>query len=167
MSSRGVPSYPDHVVLLAQVNVAVPRAPLDDPAMAGFAMAFDAVARLAETAPGFVWRLGAGSGHAVVTGAAAGGADLVVNVSVWRDYRSLHEFAYRSVHGQFLLRRRRWFAAGPQPSTALWWVADGDRPGLEPALARLRFLRAHGPSPQAFSLLRQFTEDGRPLRRGR
>lgn len=51
---------------LAQVNVAVPRAPLDDPVMAGFANAFDAVARLAEAAPGFVWRLGAGSGHVVL-----------------------------------------------------------------------------------------------------
>ncbi|WP_410673883.1 DUF3291 domain-containing protein [Amycolatopsis sp. cmx-4-68] len=157
------------MALLAQVNVAVPRAPLDDPLMAGFANAFDAVARLAETAPGFVWRLGAesGPGHPVLTGAAGGGGNLVVNVSVWRDYRSLHEFTYRSVHGQFLLRRRRWFAAGPQPSTALWWVADQERPGVEPALARLRFLRTHGPSPQAFSLLRQFAEDGRPLRRSR
>jgi hypothetical protein len=153
------------VAELAQVNVAVPRAPLDDPFMAGFAGAFDAVARLAEASPGFVWRLGAGSGHAVV--AADGGAGLVVNVSVWRDYRSLHEFVYRSAHGQALLRRRRWFARTPQPSTALWWVRDGDRPGVEPALARLRYLRDHGPSPQAFSLLRQFGADGRPLRRGR
>ncbi|WP_158226811.1 DUF3291 domain-containing protein [Amycolatopsis vastitatis] len=150
---------------LAQVNVAVPRAPLDDPVMSGFANAFDAVARLAEAAPGFVWRLDAGSGHAIV--ASDGGAGLVVNVSVWRDYRSLHEFVYRSAHGRALLRRREWFARTPQPSTALWWVPDGGRPGVEQALARLRYLRDHGPSPQAFSLLCRFTADGRPLGRRR
>jgi hypothetical protein len=157
-------TYPVPVAELAQVNVAVPRAPLDDPVMAGFVTAFDAVVRLAEASPGFVWRLGAGSGHEIVT---SGGADLVVNVSVWRDYRSLHEFVYRSAHGQALLRRRRWFGSTRQPSTALWWVPDGGRPDVEHALARLRFLQDHGPSPQAFSLLRQFTVDGRPLRRGR
>jgi hypothetical protein len=150
------------VAELAQVNVAVPRAPLDDPAMAGFANAFGAVALLAESAPGFVWRLSTDSGHAVL--ATAAGVEVVVNVSVWRDYRSLHEFVYRSAHGRFLLRRRSWFAPTPQPSTALWWVADGRRPGVGQALARLGFLRDHGPTPQAFSLLRRFTVDGRPSR---
>lgn len=146
---------------LAQVNVAVPRAPLDDPAMAGFADAFEAVARLAESAPGFVWRLGA-DGHAVL--ATSAGVEVVVNVSVWRDYRSLHEFVYRSVHGRFLLRRREWFAPTPSPATALWWVAGGRRPTVGQALARLGFLRDHGPSPQAFSPLRRFTVDGRRVR---
>lgn len=155
--------YADGVSELAQVNIAVPRAPLDDPVMAGFATAFDAVAKLAEAAPGFVWRLGAG--HAVL--ATAAGVEVVVNVSVWRDYRSLHEFVYRSPHGQALLRRREWFGSTRQPSTALWWVRGGARPGVEQALARLRFLQDHGPSPQAFSLLRQFTADGRPVRRRR
>ncbi|MCR6483711.1 DUF3291 domain-containing protein [Amycolatopsis sp. OK19-0408] len=150
---------------LAQVNIAVPRAPLDDPAMAGFANAFDAVAKLAEASPGFRWRLGAASGHAVL--ATAAGVEVVVNVSVWRDYRSLHQFVYRSAHGHALLRRREWFASTRQPATALWWVRRGVRPDVEQALARLRFLQDHGPSPRAFSLLRQFTEDGRLIgRRG-
>lgn len=145
---------------LAQVNVAVLRAPLTDPAMAGFLAAFDPVARLADESPGFGWRLrsGSGSGHPVV-------ADQIVNVSVWRDYRSLHEFAYRTAHGRLLLHRERWFLPTPQPSTALWWVPDGERPGIEAALARLRYLRTHGPSARAFSLLRQYGPDGRPIRR--
>ena len=147
---------------LAQVNVAVPRAPLDDPAMAGFANAFGVVARLADAAPGFVWRLGAESGHAVL--ATTAGVEVVVNVSVWRDYRSLHEFVYRSAHGRFLLRRRDWFAPAPPPATALWWVAGGRRPTVGQALARLGFLRDHGPSPQAFTPVRRFTADGRRSR---
>ncbi|WP_350310722.1 DUF3291 domain-containing protein [Amycolatopsis sp. RTGN1] len=52
----------------------------------------------------------------------------------------------------------------PPPSTARWWVADGRRPTVDQALARLGFLRDHGPSPQAFSLLRRFTVDGRRAR---
>lgn len=39
---------------LAQVNVSVAKARLDDPTMRGFVYAFDRVARLAAVAPGFV-----------------------------------------------------------------------------------------------------------------
>jgi hypothetical protein len=147
-------------VELAQVNVALMRAPLDDPVMAGFAHAFDAVARLAEESPGFVWRLP--TGHEVVTDA---DGQQVVNVSVWQTYRNLHGFVYRSVHGRMLLRRQQWFLPTRQPSTALWWLPDGSRPSVEQALARLRHLRTYGPTPLAFSLLRQFTPEGRPVRR--
>jgi hypothetical protein len=44
-------------------------------------------------------------GHTVVTG--ENGTDQVVNLSVGQDYESLHEFVYRSVHGQLLVRRNR------------------------------------------------------------
>lgn len=146
---------------LAQVNVAIMRAPLDHPSMAGFAAAFDRVARLAERSPGFVWRLP--SGHAVAPD--EDGADQVVNVSVWRDYQSFHQFVYRSAHGQLLLRRSHWFLPTRQPSTALWWINAGERPTVEETLARLRHLRTYGPSPRAFSLLRQFTGEGQPIHR--
>jgi hypothetical protein len=43
----------------------------------------------------------------------------------------------------------------------------GQRPTVEEALRRLRHLRAHWPSPQAFTLRRRFEPDGRPTRRGR
>ncbi|MGQ0841707.1 DUF3291 domain-containing protein [Actinokineospora sp.] len=148
---------------LAQVNVAIMRAPLTDPSMAEFAAAFDPVSRLADDTPGFVWRLRSTGGHAVIT---RDGCEQVVNLSVWRDYRSMHEFVYRSAHGRLLLHRDRWFRPTPQPSTALWWMRAGELPGIEHALARLSHLRRFGPSPQAFSLLRQFTQDGRPIRRG-
>jgi hypothetical protein len=150
---------------LAQVNVAVLRAPLGDPVMAGFVAAFDLVARVAEESPGFVWRLRTAAGHAVIAG--EDGTDQIVNLSVWRDYECLHEFVYRSVHGRLLVRRERWFRPTPQPATALWWVPAGERPGLDQALARLRRLRIYGPSPRAFSLLRRFTADGDRLQRHR
>ena len=130
--------------------------------MAGFVAAFDPIARLADESPGFVWRLQSDSGHTILDEV---DGHQVVNLTVWRDYRTLHEFVYRSAHGRLLLRRSDWFLPTPQPSTALWWQPDGERPSIEDGLARLRHLRAHGPTAAAFSLTRQFTADGRPVSR--
>jgi Domain of unknown function (DUF3291) len=72
--------------LLAQVDVARMRGPLDSAVMREFADGFDPVDKLADRAPGFVWRLQTG-GHAPLV------EDLtrlwVVNVSLWRDYPAL------------------------------------------------------------------------------
>ena len=144
---------------LAQVNVSLQRAPMRHRTMAGFVAAFDPVARLAAESPGFVWHHRSDTGHTVLDDERR---PQVVNLTVWRDYPSLHEFVYRSDHGRLLLRRTEWFLPTPQPSTALWWVADGERPTVEQALARLRHLREHGPTPQAFSLRRRFAPDGQP-----
>ena len=147
---------------LAQANVARLRAALDDPAMRGFVAALDTVNRLAEGSAGFVWRLRTDGGHglSVVTD---DGGPAFLNLSVWRDYADLHAFVYRSAHGRFVRERRRWFVATRQPSTVLWWVADGVRPSVQDAVRRLEHLRTHGPSPQAFSLRRRFTPP-RPTR---
>jgi Domain of unknown function (DUF3291) len=45
------------------------------------------------------------------------------------------------------------------------WVGTDERPTVDEALARLRYLQAHGPSPRAFTLRRRFEPDGRPTRR--
>ena len=146
------------------MNVSVQRASLRHRSMAGFVAAYDPLSRLAAESPGFVWHLHSDTGHSVRDD---DGRQLVVNVTVWRDYPSLHDFVYRSLHGQVLLRRGEWFLPTGAPSTALWWQPDGERPTLDQALARLRHLREHGPSPQAFSLARQFSPEGRPVSRDR
>ena len=145
---------------LAQANVARQRAPRDSPVMGEFALALDPVYRLAEGSPGFVWRLVSGQRHGVAV--VEDGVPLTVNLSVWESYVALHAFVYRSPHGGYVRRRDRWFEPVAQPSTVLWWVEAGERPTVEAALRRLRYLRAHGPSPQAFTLLRRFGPDGRP-----
>ena len=150
--------------LLAQVNVALLRAPLDASGMAGFAAAFDPVNRVAERSPGFVWRLQDG-GHAPVV---EDGAGLwFVNVSLWRSYEDLHAFTYRSQHGALLRHRARWCRPTPPPSTALWWVADDDRPDAAEGRRRLAVLRSQGPTPQAFGPRRRFDARGRPEGRRR
>jgi hypothetical protein len=144
---------------LAQVNVARLRAPLEDPVMRGFVDALATVDRLAEASPGFVWR------HAVHEVLSDDVGLFVVNVSIWADYASLHEFVYRSAHGGFVRRRSTWFRPTELPSAALWWIAGEARPSVADAVRRLHHLRRYGPTPQAFSLRRRFGPDGRPERR--
>jgi hypothetical protein len=160
-ASLGV--YDGHV-RLAQVNVARMRAGPDSPIMAGFIAAVDPVYRIAENSPGFVWRLRGPDGHVPTCQDAVDGW-LIVNVSVWSSYAALHQFVYRSHHGGLVRRRDEWFLPTLQPSTALWWVAEGCQPGLDESRARLTVLRREGPSPRAFSLRRRFEPDATPSRR--
>jgi hypothetical protein len=151
-------------MLLAQVNVALMRAAPDSPTMAAFMAAVDPVYRMAEASPGFVWRLHGEGGHMPTRRDDTEGWQ-VVNVSVWQSYEALHQFIYHSQHGGLVRRRTEWFRPAPQPSTALWWLADDHRPELDEARARLTVLRREGPSPRAFSLRRRFEPDGRPTTR--
>ena len=49
---------------LAQLNIAIPKAPLDSPAMADFMNALDRINGIADSADGFVWRLQTEAGNA-------------------------------------------------------------------------------------------------------
>ncbi len=140
---------------LAQVNVAVFRKPQDDPANADFVNALDLVNARAEQAPGFIWRLQDETGSAVNFNP-SGNPKLIVNLSIWKDIESLRDFAYRQRdHVAVMRRREEWFI--PEESgLALWWVRSGDRPDPAAALARLRFLKKHGPSAKAFTFKQQF-----------
>ena len=139
---------------LAQCNVAHPRAPLDDPVMAGFVKAIDDVNWLADKSPGFLWRLPPQHGH--VTFGRLEGDEVIVTLSVWMDFEALQRYVYRTAHGLFMGQRRRWFVPVGGLTTAMWWVPDDERPALDDGLARLEHLRLKGPTPHAFSLRRQF-----------
>ena len=64
---------------------------------------------------------------------------------------------------QLVRRQREWLLPTSGPTTALWWIRDGERPTPGKALARLRHLRTHGPTPRAFSVGRRFAPNGRPV----
>jgi hypothetical protein len=139
---------------LAQCNVALARAPLDDPVMAGFVKAIDDVNWLADKSPGFLWRMLPQHGH--VTFGQLEGDEVIVTLSVWMDVEALQRYVYRTAHGLFMGQRRRWFVPIGGLTTAMWWVPDGERPALDDGLARLAHLRRKGPTPHAFSLRRVF-----------
>lgn len=148
---------------LAEVNVALPRAPLDAPVMAGFVKAIDDVNWLADRSPGFVWRLL--PQHGPVTLGPLGDDEVIVTLSVWTDFAALQQYVYRSAHALFMQRRTRWFLPLGGFTTAMWWVPEGERPARDEGLARLAQLRGHGPTPQAFSLRRQFAPEDAAERR--
>jgi hypothetical protein len=148
---------------LAECNVARLREPLDAPAMSGFVRALADVNWLADQSPGFVWRLKPGDGAPLVYGH-LDGLEVVVTLSVWDSFAPLQKFVYRTAHGLFMQRRRRWFEPVGGFTTAMWWVPEDERPTVEDGMARLEHLRAHGPSPRAFSLRQQFTPEGVRIR---
>ena len=140
---------------LAQVNIGRIRAPMNDPIMAEFAEALNEINALAESTPGFVWRLKEESGNA--TGISAYPDPLVlVNMSVWSDLSALHGYVYRSAHGKFFARRQSWFDKYDGAYLALWWIPAGHRPTVAEAQQRLRTIESRGPTPEAFTFRQSF-----------
>ena len=144
---------------LAQLNVGRLRAPMDDPQIDDFRDNLDRINELAEASPGYVWRLQDESGNA--TGIKPYGDELeIVNLTVWTSVEALADFTYRTGHVELLRRRREFFEAASVPILCLWWVPEGTIPSVEDAIARLDHLRAHGPTPTAFTFRQRFAPDG-------
>jgi hypothetical protein len=53
-----------------------------------------------------------------------------------------------------------------QPILCLWWIPEGTIPTVEEAISRLEHLRAHGPTPIAFTFLHRFDANGGVAERG-
>ena len=147
---------------LAQFNIARLRAPLDDPAMAGFVAGLDTINALADSSPGFVWRLADGPDGDATTVRPLD-PDVIVTMSVWDSVESLRAFSYRSAHLDYLRRRRDWFLPPDFPaSLVLWWVPAGHLPTVEEACERLE-RAAGGPSPEAFTFRQVFPAPAHPV----
>ena len=144
-----MPSAP--AVHLAQVNVARLRHPIDHPATAEFVAGLAPVNAVADSSPGFVWRLQTDDGDATALRVFPD-PEVIVNLSVWTSVDALHAFVYRSDHRAFLRRRAEWFDRTTTPAVALWWVPAGHLPDVAEARDRLDFLADHGPTPYAFGL---------------
>ena len=146
-------------VHVAQLNVGHLRAPIDDPMIDDFRSNLAAINALAEASPGYVWRLQDESGDA--TGIHAFEDELeILNLTVWESIEALADFTYRSGHVEFLRRRREFFEVPTQPILCLWWIPEGTIPTVGEAVARLAHLRAHGPTPTAFTFRHRFAPGG-------
>ena len=142
---------------LAQLNIAKMKFAIDDPGMAGFVARLDDINALADAAPGFVWRLQIEDGDA--TGVDYFGADALVNMSVWEDRDSLHNYIYRSAHSEVMALRKQWFERMTEAYSVLWWIAEGHIPTLDEASERLECLRLQGPGPSAFTFKQVFAAE--------
>jgi len=142
---------------VAQINIARAVGPTDSPQLAEFIAALEPVNALAESSPGFVWRLQDDSGDAVSI-RVFDDDQIIINLSVWESIDALFEFAYRSHHVDYFRRRREWFERFPTSHLALWWVPVGEVPTIEEAKERLEHLDRHGPTPHAFTFKRRFDQ---------
>jgi hypothetical protein len=136
---------------LAQVNISRLLAPIDSPLLADFVSQLDEVNAIADAAPGFVWRLKSEDNNATAI-RIFDDNEIIVNMSVWESAESLAGFVFRnSNHLGVLRRRREWFAAPTEAMVALWWIPAGTIPTVADAEDRLRHLRRHGPTADAFT----------------
>jgi hypothetical protein len=134
---------------LAQLNVGLMKGPRESPVMAEFVASLDRINAIADASPGFVWRLQTEEGDATAIRPCAD-ANVIVNLSVWRDLESLRRYVYESEHLQLVRRRKEWFERMDQAFQVLWWVPKGHRPTVGEAIERLELLRHIGPSAEAF-----------------
>ena len=139
---------------LAQLNIAVMKEPLESPRMADFVANLDRINALAESSPGFVWRLETEEGDA--TALRPLGDNTLVNMSVWQDVAALNHYVYKTAHVEIMRRRKEWFDRMSEAHMVLWWVPRGHRPSVVQAIERLQLLRTQGPSPDAFTFRHAF-----------
>ena len=125
-------------------------APLEDPSMEGFVSRLEEINQLADTAPGFVWRLQSDSGNATYV-RPYDDDRILVNMSVWASIDNLRHYVFKTAHGEVMRNRRAWFEKMSEAYSALWWVPEGEIPTVEQAKKRLESLRNNGPTAYAFT----------------
>ena len=133
---------------LAQLNIAVPRFPLDDPRIAPFMDNLNRINGLAQRMPGFVWMHKDDTGHAMYQ--PTPWPDAAANLSVWTDAKALEHFAWNTVHRAFYRRKHEWFETMETHHFVMWHVPEGHRPTLGEAKGRLDRLDANGDTDEAF-----------------
>ncbi|MET0147206.1 MAG: DUF3291 domain-containing protein [Ilumatobacteraceae bacterium] len=137
---------------VAELNIGRLRQPLDHPGTKDFVDALDEINALAESSPGFVWRLkdeetGLSSSYVQTDDDPLS----IINLSVWETLDELRDFVYRTAHTPFLRRRREWFRK-VELFLVCWWVPAGTVPTVDEAMERLALLGRDGVSDDAFTL---------------
>jgi hypothetical protein len=144
---------------IAQINVGRLAAPQGDPAVQPFFDALDEINALADSSPGFVWRLQDEGGNATAIQVSPDPL-FILNMSVWTDADSLFAFVYRSAHTPVMGRRREFFGRFDGAYQALWWIPAGTVPTVNDGLSRLWCLDRYGPSAHAFTFKTRFPVPG-------
>jgi heme-degrading monooxygenase HmoA len=140
-----------HAYHLIHANLAIARAPLDDPLMDGFISRVDEIDAAARRTPGFVAQPSPADEGQVYRGRA------LLNLSVWESLESLDGFTHSGEHAQALQRREEWFEQREGPNYVLFWAPAGEIPTELEIASRLDYLAEHGPTPYAFTFERPFT----------
>jgi hypothetical protein len=140
---------------LAQLNIGRIRAPMTDALMSGFVTELEPVNALADSSPGFVWRLKTEEGDATAI-RPYDDDTILINMSVWETVEALKTFVYRTHHADVMRQREQWFERLDTYYVALWWIPIDTTPTISEAKLRLAHLQQHGESAYAFSLKKVF-----------
>jgi hypothetical protein len=144
---------------LAQANVAYAIAPADDPRLADYVARLDEINRLADHAPGFVWRYLTDSRDP--SQREFSDPLVLFNMSVWDSIDALHAYTYRTAHAEVYAARKKWFvdtkAVVGGHALAMWWIPCGELPTVADGQARLALITEHGPSERAFTFKQRFS----------
>lgn len=136
---------------VAQLNIARALYPLDDPRMAGFVGALEAINAIGERSPGFVWRLkDEGSAGAIDLRYTDNPQD-IANMTAWESAEALEHFVWNTAHKKIYDGKHDWFEAPKEATFVMWPVAVGHVPTLAEGLERLAHLRAHGSTDHAYA----------------
>ncbi len=124
------------------------------------------VNKLAEESDGFIWRLMDTEGRSASYIESPFKDELMaINISVWKDYDSLTNFVYSTVHSYFLRNKKKWFDANGPSQFIMWWIPEGEIPTLEMVKSKLNHQEKHGDTPQAFSMKQLFDAQGSAIKK--
>ncbi len=118
----------------------------------------DEINAIADTSPGFVWRLQTSEGNATDLRPYED-ERILVNMSVWESIEQLKHYVYKTTHADLLRQRQEWFEKFTGSYTALWWIPKGHVPTVDEAKKRLAHLEEHGPTAFAFTFKQSFPPD--------
>ncbi len=139
---------------VAHMNLARLLHPAGDPRVAEFVDPIDAVNRVAERSPGFIWRLTSPVSRTEAAGTfEAIDADdplIASSVSVWEDPESLRFFVNKTLHGVLLRKRDAWFQPLGGPVYVIWPVKRDARPTMAEAKVKLAELATDGHSAAVY-----------------
>jgi hypothetical protein len=141
---------------LAEINIAKMKGVnINDPIMKEFVDNLEAVNGIAESSPGFVWRLKDDNNNATSLNP-YDDEQVIINVSVWESIENLEHFMYKTFHSDFLKRRKEWFINFGKVYTAMWWTPVDHLPSLQEAVDNLAYLEKNGASEKVFDFRRKY-----------
>jgi heme-degrading monooxygenase HmoA len=139
---------------LAQINIGRPLEPLDSERLRGFVDMLEPINALADSSPGFVWRLQTEDGDATAI-RPFDDDQMIINMSVWATLEDYAAFVYGPQHGAVMRQRKQWFET-MRIYTCAWWIPVGTIPTPAEAIARLDLLELRGPTADSFTVQRPF-----------
>jgi heme-degrading monooxygenase HmoA len=135
---------------VAELNIGRALYPLDDPRMADFMNALEAINAIADRSPGFVWRMADESGVGNTATLHSDDPQQIVNMSVWETAEALEHYVWNTAHKRIYNGKHDWFEPPKQAIFVMWPVEEGHIPTLDEAFERLEHLRTHGSTDFAY-----------------